>query len=332
MIIKKGMSKGCILLLMALSVFSMCACSREESGTAADQETGVDDVGTQTEPAKGNEDDNEAEAPDTAKASDTTEAVNLFIVEPVMCLDVTAPASESQNIIDTISRLPASDLETAVTYRPLSEAHFSGDHVVLLCQSETGRTSVYGYESDAYGSRGIILDFIDKYSYYDYMWDANWGRMDVYEQDLDQDGVVEAAFCFGGAHGTGTSTDRLVIFDDIGGDGTLTAYEFTPDQQLQQLEQNIQFIMDMGEKKLRIRKDGQIEKSIDWGIYEDQVVGDTFGIDCLNFVRFELNGDEIRMGIDIGILFNVVGGPSQFPEDNEFYLDIEYADGTFQIQ
>lgn len=321
---KKTISKGWILLLMALSMSSMCACSREESGFATDQEIGVNDGGEQIEST--NENDN------NGSAADVTETINLYIIEPPMAIDQTAADMESQEVVDTISRMPVSDLEKAVTYTMNGEKPFSEDHVVLLCQSETGKTVVYGYESDAYGSRGIIVGFNDKYSYYDYVWSRAWGRMDLYEQDFDHDGAAECVFCFGGAHGTGISTERLVMFDDIEGDGTFTAYEFTPKMQLEQFEQNLLFTMDLEGKKLIVAKDGKTEKSIDWEKFEDQAVGDTFGIDCLNQIWFEINGDEIRMGAGIGILFNVVGGPAQFPEDNELYLDVIYSNGVFQIQ
>ncbi len=321
LIMKRIISKGWILLLIALLLFFMCSCAREESGSETDCEIGVNAGGVQIEST--NENDN------NGSATDAAEDMKLYIVEPPMAIDMEATDIESQNVIDTISQLPVSDLSAAVTYTLNSEKPFSDNHVVLLCQSETGKASVYGYESDEYGSRGIIFSFDDKCSYYDYVWNRDWGRMDLYEQDFDQDGVVEAAFCFQGAHGTGISTERLVMFDDIEGDGTFEAYEFTPDLQLEQLEQNLLFTMDLEEKKLIINKDGQTEKSIDWKKFEDQIVNETLGIDCLNQLWFEINGDEINMGIDIGILFNVVGGPTQFPEDNELYLDIMYSNGIF---
>jgi len=296
----KKISKGWVLLFMALLAFPMCACSREESGPATDQET--------DEPAK------------------------LYIVEPVVAVDQTAENAEAQNVINTISQLSVSDLAAAITYTVNRETPFSNDHVVLLCQSETGEAAVYGYESDEYGSRGIIFGFHDNYSYYDYVWSRDRGRMDVYEQDFDHDGAAEAAFCFQGAYGTGISTERLVMFDDIEGDGTFAACEFTPELQLEQFEQNLLFTMDLEKKELIITKDGQIAKSIDWEKYGDQAVNDTFGIDCLNQLWFEIDSDEIKMGTDIGILFNAVGGPTQFPEDNELYLDIMYSDGVFQVQ
>ncbi len=322
LIMKRIISKGWVLLLMAVPVFFMCACSWEESGTATDQESGVNDVGVKIEST--NENDN------NGSAADAAEAIKLYIVEPPMSIDMTATDIESRNVIDTISHLPFSSLATAVTYTMNREKPFSDNHVVLLCQSETGKTSVYGYESDEYGSRGIIFGFDDKYSYYDYVWSRDRGRMDVYEQDFDHDGVVEAAFCFQGAHGTGISTERLVMFDDIEGDGTFEAYEFTPDLQLELLEQNLLFTMDLEEKKLIITKDGQTEKSIDWKMFEDQMVHDTLGVDCLNQLWFEINGDEINMGIDIGILFNVVGGRhitanlnvTLFPRENLLFRHI----------
>ncbi len=315
--LKKITSRRWVLLLTALSVFSMCACSREGNGSAADQETDANAGGAQTESTNG-----DSYYADTAK---------LYIVEPPMAIDQTADNTESQDVINTISRLSGSDMAAAVTYAVNRETPFSNDHVVLLCQSETGEASVYGYESDEYGSRGIIFSFNDNYSYYDYVWSRDRGRMNIYQQDFDHDGAAEAAFCFQGAYGTGISTERLVVFDDIEGDGAFAAYEFTPELQLEQFEQNLLFTMDLKEKELIITKESQILKSIDWQKYEDQAVNDTFGIDCLNQIIFEINGEDIKMCTDIGILFNKIGGPTLFFEDGQIYLDIIYSNGVFQI-
>lgn len=115
----------------------------------------------------------------------------------------------------------------------------------MLFEGEINKTKIYGYESAEYGSRGIILNFKGEYSYFDLVWNGNRGGMKFYEQDFDHDGIVETAFCFEGAAGTGTEVYRLVMFDDVEGTVTLAAYEFTLEMQLEQFRNRLQFVVDL---------------------------------------------------------------------------------------
>lgn len=309
------MKKTVISLLFACVCVVLCACSEEiennDDLVSQEQWISAADGGT-----------------DEVGAS---EDMDVFIVEQAKTFDQVAAYEESQSVINLISQLSDDDFATAMVYDPSNREPFSDDQVILLFQGETSNTKIYGYVSAEYYSRGIILSFNGEYSCFDLSWSSDYGKMDVYEQDFDHDGVTEVGFCFLGSHGTGISIERLVIFDDIEGTGTFSAYEFMPEMQF---EQNLLFTMDLEEKKLFVTKGGQTEKIIDWEKYEDQVVDDTFGIDCLNQISFEINGDEIKLCADIGILFNKVGGSTLFFEDDQgaVYFNIMYSNGVFQIQ
>ena len=123
------------------------------------------------------------------------------------------------------------------------------------------------------------------------------------------------------------------MFDDIEGTGTLAAYEFTPEMQLEQFEDKLQFDVDMAAKRLSISKDGVAETMIDWEKLGDAAEGNFLGIDCLNQITFEMNEDRIKMCVGIGILIDP-GGPVIFfdgEEGGELTFDVIYSDGAYEI-
>jgi hypothetical protein len=264
---------------------------------------------------------------------DVLEEMDVFLVEPAKSVDQVASYDETQNVINLISQLSAKDFAIAKVYDPNALESLADNQVMLLFQSETSNTEIYGYKSTEYGSRGIIVSFNDEYSYFDFCWSGNRGKMEFYEQDFDHDGMLEIAFCFGGATGTGVEIYRLVMFDDIEGTGTLAAYEFTPEMQLEQFENKLQFAVDMETKEINISKDGVTETTINWERFGDAAKGNIFGIDCLNQITFEINEDRIKMCAGIGILINK-GGPTIFfdaEEGGELYFDVIYSDGVYEI-
>ena len=261
---------------------------------------------------------------------DLSDKIDVIIIEPVRTFDQTASYEESQNVLNMISHLSADDFEAAVTYDKNSEKPFSDDHVVLLCQSETGNASVYGYESNDYDSRGIILYYNDGYSYFDCQWERDRGEMKVYEQDLDHDGIMEVAFSLLGAYGTGIYIERLIVFDDIEGSGTYMAYEFTPEMQLEEFQNDVRFIINTEGKELIIRKSDQTERTIAWEYYRDEAINNVLEVDCLNLIEFEIEEDIIKMYSDIA-LYNGGIGASMFCWE-EVCFDIIYSDGSFQVK
>lgn len=307
--------KKTVALLLVCVVLSACSKENENQDDLAFQEQWL------------------SAADSSSKEADVLEELDVFLVEPAKSVDQVASYDESQSVINLISQLSVNDFATAMVYDPNALELLPDNQVMLLFQSEISNTEIYGYKSTEYGSRGIIVSFNGKYSYFDLYWPDNGGEMEFYEQDFDRDGMVETAFCFEGAAGTGVEIYRLVMFDEIEGTGTLAAYEFTPEMQLEQFENKLQFVVDMETKKIKISKDSVTETTIDWERFGDAVEGNIFGIDCLNQITFEINEDKIKMRAGIGILINQ-GGPTLFfeaEEGGELYFDVMYSDGAYEI-
>lgn len=310
------MKKTMVLLgLLVCVVLSACSKKNENNSDLASQEEGLSVV------------DN---SPDEV---DVLEEQDVFLVEPAKSVDQVASYDESQSVINLISQISDSDFSTAVVYDPNVLEPLSDNQVMLLFQGEKSNTEIYGYKSTEYGSRGIIVSFNGEYSYFDLYWSGNRGGMAFYEQDFDNDGMVETAFCFEGTIGTGVEIYRLVLFDDIEGNGTLVAYEFTPEMQFEQFENKLKFVVDIETKEINVLKDGVTETTIDWKRFGDVAEGNIFGIDCLNQITFEINEDRIKMRAGIGILTNL-GGPTIFfeaEEGGELCFDVMYSDGVYEI-
>lgn len=265
---------------------------------------------------------------------DVSEEQDVFLVEPIKSVDQVASYEESQSVINLISRLSADNFTIAMVYDANALEPLPDDQPVLLFEGEISNTKIYGYESAEYGSRGIILNFNGEYFYFDLAWPGNRGGMEFYEQDFDHDGIVEIAFCFEGAAGTGAEIYRLVMFDDVEGTGTLAAYEFTPEMQREQFENKLQFVVDLEAKKINITKDGVTETTIDWERFEYAAEGNIYGIDCFNHITFDISEGGIKMCAGIGILLNR-GGPTIYfeaEEGGELYFDILYSDGGYEIK
>lgn len=311
------MKKTVVSLLLA-SVCALSACSKESESH--------DDFVSQEKWL--------SVADNSFNDADVSEELEVFLVEPSKSVDQVASYEESQRVIKLISQLSGDEFATAIAYNPNTLEPLPDDHVVLLFQSDISNTKVYGYKSAEYGSRGIILSSNGEYSYFDLVWPGDRGTMEFYEQDFDHDGIVETAFCFEGAAGTGVDIYRLAMLDDVEGTGTLAAYEFTPEMQLEQFKNKLQFVVDMETKNINITKDGVTETTIDWERFGDAVEGNIFGIDCLNQITFNINEDGIRVHTGIGILINQ-GGPTIFfeaEEGGELSFDLMYKDGIYEIK
>ena len=312
------MKKTVASLLFVCVCVVLCACSKENENN--------DDFVSQEQWL--------SVADSSSYEGNVSEEQGVFLVEPKKTVDQVASYEESQSMIKLISQLSSDEFATAIAYDPNTLEPLPDDHVVLLFQSDISNTKVYGYKSAEYGSRGIILSSNGEYSYFDLVWPSDRGGMNFYEQDFDHDGMVETAFCFAGATGMGVEIYRLVMFDDVEGTGTLAAHEFTPEMQLEQFENKLQFVVDMGAKKINISKDGVTETTIDWERFGDVAEGDVIGIDCLNQITFDISGDGIKLRAGIGILISQ-GGPTIFfeaEEGGELYFDVLYSDWVYEIK
>lgn len=264
---------------------------------------------------------------------DGLEEIEVFLVEPIKTVDQIASKEEELSILQLLSQLDTEDFLTAKVYDKNNTEIMSDNQIMLLYQSRISNIYIYGYKSSEYGFRGLVSCFNGEYSYYDIIWRGKVGELKFDEQDFDNDGMSEIAFCFEGAVGTGVEIYRLIMFDEDEKSKKLIAHEFTPDMQLELFEDKMQFIVDMQKKKIQILKSGETKGIIDWERLANSTGEDYFGIDCLNQITFDINEDGIRMCVEIGILLNK-GGPTTFfteEEGGKLYLDIMYSDGIYEI-
>lgn len=261
-----------------------------------------------------------------------SEKMDVYLVEQLKTVDQIASAEEEQSVIRLISQLSDEDFTTAPAYDYNTMDLLSDNQVIFLFQSEIGNTKIYGGKSMEYGTRGIIVYSDGEYSYFDIAWSGNSGEMEFYEQDFDFDGQMEIAFCFAGAMGNGVEIYRLIMFDTVEECGKLEAYEFSPEMQMEQFKNKLQFAVDVEEKDIKISKDSEIIKTIDWENAGIEAEAEEFGIDCLNQITFDIDKDGIKMHVDVGILVNKVG-PTIFFENEEGKIDLDviYSDGRYEI-
>lgn len=265
---------------------------------------------------------------------DINDETEVYFVEPIKMIDQVAPGEESKKVIQLISKFDENDYSTAVEYDSNDVTELSEEKLMLLFQNKSSDAQIFGYKSAEYGYRGIISYFNGKCSYFDIIWRGDLGIVDFFEQDFDNDGKNEIAFCFEGARGNGVEIGRLVMFDEDKESGTLVAYEFTPEMQLEQIEGKLQFIVNMQTKELDILKAGESISTINWEKFEISPDEKSFGVDCLNQVTFNIRGDEIEMCVGVGILLDT-GGPTIFfglDEGERLYLDVRYRNGTYELE
>lgn len=123
------------------------------------------------------------------------------------------------------------------------------------------------------------------------------------------------------------------MFDNVEKCGKLEAYEFSPEMQMEQFKNKLQFVVDVEAKKLDILKEGETIKTIDLENAGIEAEAEKFGIDCLNQITFDIDRDGIKMHVDVGILINKVE-PTIFFENEEgkIDLDVNYSDGRYEIK
>ena len=309
------MKKKVLSLLLACACVVLSACSEENEHQ--------DDVTS-------NEQWSSAAVSSTDEVG-LSEEPDVFIVELEKPFEQEVSNEESQRVIDLISQLSDDDLAAAFVYDPHNPGPLPDDKVILLYQSETSNTKIYGYMIEEYYARGIILSINGEYAYFDLDWSVD---LNVYEQDFDHDGVTEIGFCFLGSHGTGIHIERLIMFDDTEGNGMLSAYEFTPKMQFEQFEEMLQFTVDIDKKELVVTKDGMTETTIDWKEYADEAEGDPFSVDCEDQIFFEIDGDAIKMRVAVGLFINPWPMPIFFEaeEGGELCFDVTYSNGVYALK
>ena len=225
--------KICILLMMGLFIF--CSCESEENckDNSANMQM-TEHVQESDEKENDITADNQDEVITTDKVSEQDEIVNednvdeisLYVVEPIMTMDQVY-AGEREKIIKCISNFSDIDYDNARELDSFQNEIIEGDVLFLIADNTEKDIKVYGYKSEEYACRGIIIRYGSVNSYFDYSWDDVRGPKGLYVADFDKDGKDEIVLCLAGGYGTGYSVERLIIFEESDENRQLVSYELT---------------------------------------------------------------------------------------------------------
>lgn len=332
--------KICILLVMCLFIF--CSCESEEN--SQDNFANVqmtENVQESDEKESNITADNQDETTTTDEVSKPTErnpenilpADKVSVVEQTGFMDQVATDEEKNEIINIIFNLSAEDYKNAIEYDKNSREIIEGDHLVVITSNESGDITIYGYKGSKYYSRGIIVDNKGVKSYFDYSWSEQRERRKIYEADFDKDGIEEVAFIMAGGHGTGVSVERLIIFEPMDESGQFIAYEFTGETLQQEFEKIYDFQVDIGNWELRVIKDGNVERILDWENSSSYYRDGEFQIDYLNLISYEILDEKILMNMEVCIRTNIGGPGKGFPNDGgKFCFNVAYENGMFRLE
>ncbi len=294
----------------------LSACSNKEM--SFDKERTQEELTSQYKTEKIEEKENETE-----KLS----SEDFIVIEQIKSMDQVDNEEESQKIINLISKLPEQDYTSAIKYEENTQEPFTDENIVLLAQDKTEKVNIYGYESSKYGARGIIVNYDDIYSYFDYSWNRTQGRRDIFVKDYNQDGMNEIYFCFQGPVGTGVSIERLLVFETDSQNEGLKAFEFTGQMQDEKIKDILKFDINT-DNHLVIDKNGKTEKIIDLNEYSD-----IYGIDYLNQIKYSFSDEKVMMCIDIGVWFSKSGPGICFSEDKgKICFELAYSNGQFELK
>ena len=248
-------------------------------------------------------------------------------------MDQISSDAEKNEIINIISNLPEEEYKNAIEYDKNSFETIADDHLVVITSNESGDITIYGYKSTKYDSRGIIVDNKGVKSYFDYSWSEQRERRKIYEADFDQDGIDEIAFVLMGSYGSGVSVERLIIFEPMDESGQFIAYEFTGETLQQEFEKIYDFQVDIGNWELRVIKDGNVERILDWENSSSYYRDGEFQIDYLNLISYEIVDEKILMNLEVCIWTNIGGPGKGFPNDEgKFCFDVVYENGQFRLE
>ena len=257
----------------------------------------------------------------------------VSIVEQCLTMDQIATDAEKNENVNIISNLPAEDYNNAIEYDKNSREIIAGDHLVVITSNESGDITIYGYKGSKYDSRGIIVDNKGVKSYFDYSWSEQSERRKIYEADFDQDGIDEIAFVLMGSYGSGVSVERLIIFEPMDESGQFVAYELTGETLQQEFEKIYDFQVDIGNWELRVIKDGNVERILDWENSSSYYRDGEFQIDYLNLISYEILDEKILMNLEVCIWTNIGGPGKGFPNDEgKFCLDVVYENGQYRLE
>ncbi len=330
-----------LCLCMTTIMMMLSACSRNDS-VQADTNVQVDESIKETE--ENNSDtiiDSQDETITVDNVSEQEErnpenilpADKVRVVEQIGFMDQVATVEEKNEIINIISNLPTEDYKNAIEYDKNSREIIEGDHLVVITSNESGDITIYGYKGSKYYSRGIIVDNKGVKSYFDYTWSEQRERRKIYEADFDKDGIEEVAFIIAGGHGTGVSVERLIIFETIDESGQFVAYEFTGELLQKEFEKIYDFEVDVANWELRVLKNGEIERILDWENSSSYYRDGEFQIDYLNLINYEILDEKISMNMEVCIWTNIGGPGKGFPNDEgKFCLDVVYENGQFRLE
>lgn len=330
-----------ICLCMVAIMVMLSACSRNDS-VQEDQNVQADESIKETE--ENNSDtiiDSQDETITVDNVSEQEErnpenilpADKVRVVEQTGFMDQVATDEEKNEIINIISNLSAEDYKNAIEYDKNSREMIEGDHLVVITSNESGDITIYGYQGSKYYSRGIIVDNKGVKSYFDYTWSEQRERRKIYEADFDKDGIEEIAFIMAGGHGTGVSVERLIIFEPMDESGQFIAYEFTGETLQQEFEKIYDFQVDIGNWELRVIKDGNVERILDWEKSSSYYRDGEFQIDYLNWISYEILDEKILMNMEVSIWTNIGGPGIGFTnEEGKFCLGVAYENGQFRLE
>lgn len=257
------------------------------------------------------------------------EAENIYFVEQAMTMDQVGCEEETQAVLAAMSKLTDADFESAILWEENSQRDIPGAHVVLLNDKGTSRVRVYGYESEEYHTRGLIVECDGQRNYFDYCWNKNIGSVELCQGDYDCDGMDELCLCMSGADGTGVSVERLIIFEISPEDKGLSSCEFSGE--IQQIKSKLFFGIDADTGSLVIQNESE---EVIFELMPDEVTGDLLlGIDCFNQVKFDVEDGRIWMTVDIGI-WHEGQGIGFFLSDGRgtMHFEVTYSEGEFFLK
>ncbi len=328
-------------LCIAIAMMMLSACSRNDS-VQADTNVQADESIKETEENNSDtiiESQDETITIDNVSEQEERNPENILpadkvrVIEQIGFMDQVATDEEKSEIINIISYLPAEDYKNAIEYDKNSREIIEGDHLVVITSNESGDITIYGYKGSKYYSRGIIVDNKGVKSYFDYTWSEQRERRKIYEADFDKDGIEEMAFIMAGGHGTGVSVERLIIFEPMDESGQFIAYEFTGETLQQEFEKVYDFEVDVANWELRVLKNGEIERILDWKNSSSYYQDGEFQIDYMNLISYEILDEKILMNMEVCIWTNIGGPGKGFPnEEGKFCLDVVYENGQFRLE
>ncbi|MDE6673355.1 MAG: hypothetical protein K2K19_00880 [Acetatifactor sp.] len=215
--------------------------------------------------------------------------------------EVTQDQTADREVLSAMAELTEADYRSAVSYEENSQKDIADAHVVLLSENAADTVRVYGYESEEYQTRGIIVQWDGQKSYFDYCWDRMYGNIKVYEGDYDHDETDELCLCMLGQRGTGVYIERLILLEKNPENGQVISHEFSGEVQQEGIKSKLlhEINADTGVFVTQ-KEDGQGEVILE--LTPEEAAGDkAIEIDCFNQVRYWIEDGRILMDIDIGI-------------------------------